>query len=103
MNFDEYQTEAVKTALYTHPYYPYASVVIEAAELADTVAKPMLRGDNKPIDGQQILAEAGDVLWNLAAILHDNGLSLEAAARYNISKLRKRASEGTIMGDGDNR
>jgi hypothetical protein len=103
MNFDSYQIKAHQTAQYQNSFYPYASLMVEAAELADLAVKPQLRGDIKIIDKEMILAEAGDVLWNLAEILSQNHLSLQDCADYNIKKLEDRAQRGVIRGDGDKR
>lgn len=103
LSFDEYQEEAAKTALYPHKFYPFASIMIEAAELADLACKPMLRGDDCELDERILIAEAGDVLWNLAAILSDRGISLQDVADYNIKKLRDRKNRGVIQGSGGDR
>ena len=103
MTFNEYQIKASATAMYQEKMYPVASLMVESAELADLFVKPWLRGDDKPIDRDKVISEAGDVLWNLAAILNDCGLSLEIAARKNLMKLEDRMERGVIMGSGDNR
>ncbi len=43
----------------------------------------------------------GDVLWYLAALAHDCGLSLQAIAEKNIEKLKARQKAGTLHGEGD--
>lgn len=101
MTFNEYQTAAMRTAIFRHEYYPAASLMIEAAELADILTKPLLRGDPVEIDKEELLAEAGDVLWNLTVLLHNQGISLEDVAIYNIKKLTRRAACGTILGSGN--
>lgn len=103
MNFNEYQIEAAKTAVFTNEFYPWASVVIEAAELSDLACKPILRGDNKTIDRSEVISEAGDVLWNLAAILSSQNITLEEVAEYNVEKLRSRLERNLIKGDGGDR
>jgi hypothetical protein len=103
MTFNDYQQQAMKTAIFTQPFYPFASLMIEAAEYADLVTKPMLRGDNVPIDPQEMIAEAGDVLWNLAASLDQYSITLDQVATYNIQKLKDRAARGVIQGSGGNR
>lgn len=50
-----------------------------------------------------ITKELGDVLWFIAAIAQDFDISLEAIAKTNIEKLKKRKASGTIQGSGDNR
>ena len=103
MNLNEYQEQARKTALYQNQMYPLCSLMVEAAELADLFIKPKLRGDKKPIDEQEVISEAGDILWNLANALADQGISLERVAVYNLAKLADRSSRGVIQGDGGNR
>lgn len=103
MNFDEYQQAAAKTAQYQNNFYPIASLMVESAELADLFIKPKLRGDDKQIDRDQIISEAGDVLWNLAMLLKDEGVDFSEVAVYNLSKLQSRADRGVIKGSGGNR
>lgn len=100
-DFDYYQLKAESTAVFTDEYYPYASLMIEAAEFCDLVTKPMLRGDDKDIVDEQLISEAGDVLWNLAVALKRRGIKFSDVALYNHAKLSKRQAEGTIKGDGD--
>ena len=103
MTFDEYQARAGTTALYQDKFYPIASLMVESAELSDLFIKPMLRGDNKQIDRHDIISEAGDVLWNLAMLLRDNGVDLSEVAWYNLKKLDSRKRRGLIKGSGGNR
>lgn len=103
MNFNEYQTQAQQTAIYTDPMYPVTSLMIEAAEAADLFVKPLLRGDDVKIDKNKVSSELGDVLWNLANMAADQGLKLEDIAVNNIEKLRSRASRGVIKGSGGER
>ena len=103
MTFNEYQDRAGVTALYQDKFYPIASLMVESAELSDLFIKPMLRGDKKQIDRHDIVSEAGDVLWNLAMLLRDNGIDLSEVANYNLSKLQSRAEHGVIKGSGVNR
>lgn len=103
MNFDEYQAKAAETALYKDNFYPIASLMVESAELSDLFIKPMLRGDKRTIERQDVISEAGDVLWNLAMILKDRGIDFSEVALYNLSKLQSRADRGVIQGSGGNR
>ena len=105
MTLNDYQIEANKFAIYNDPYYPFASVVIEAAELADVVTKPLLRGDPVPVEKQraEVMSEAGDVLWNLAACLDQYNITLEEAAIRNLQKLSSRKQRGKLMGSGGDR
>ena len=103
MYLNDYQHKAVETAQYVDPMYPIASLMVEAAELGDLFIKPWLRGDDGEPDEKQILSEAGDVLWNLAVLLHDAGLTLNEVAEYNIKKVQDRQERGVIQGKGGNR
>ncbi len=103
MNLNDYQEAARLTANYDDPFYPIASLMVEAAELSDLFIKPLLRGDDVEIREDSVLSEAGDVLWNLAMILDDKGLTLQEAAEYNIYKLEDRAKRGVLRGSGGNR
>ena len=98
---NEYQLAAAETALYDDPMYPVASLMVEASELADLFIKPWLRGDYTEIDRNEVLSEAGDVLWNLAALLRDQDITLEEVACYNMKKLKRRSENGTIQGRGN--
>ena len=102
---NQYQHKAVETAEYKDKMYPMVSLVVEAAELADLFVKPYLRGDNggaKP-STELIMSEAGDVLWNLAVLLSQEGISLSDVAEYNMKKLQSRQERGVIQGNGGNR
>lgn len=103
MDIDDYQIEAVKTAMYEDSFYPIASLMVEAAELADVFIKPCLRGDAVDINHKSVLYEAGDVLWNLANICEDAGIRLSDVAQYNLDKLRDRQQRGVIQGSGGDR
>ena len=47
--------------------------------------------------------ELGDVLWYLAVLAKDLGLSLDDIARHNIEKLHDRKGRGVVHGKGDTR
>lgn len=103
-DFDIYQREACETCVYDDEFYPIASLMIEAGELADLFVKPLLRGDDIPDKEnfrEKIISEAGDVLWNLAVMLEDNHILLSEVAEYNLDKLARRMRNGTILGSGD--
>jgi NTP pyrophosphatase (non-canonical NTP hydrolase) len=103
MHLNTYQLEAAEFAQYGEPMYPVASLMVEAAELGDLFIKPWLRGDNKDIDRQEVLSEAGDCLWMLSMICSDQGVTLQEVAEYNLKKLRDRRERGVIQGQGGNR
>jgi len=103
MDFNDYQKEAMKTAVYEDTFYPIASLMIEAGELADIYVKPCLRGDAVEINKEEVLSEAGDVLYMLAAICADSGITLNKVAEYNIKKINDRVKRGVIQGRGGDR
>ena len=104
MKLDDYQSKAVETAIFKNEFYPVASLMVEAAELADLFVKPMLRGDSTS-DGfrAKVVSEAGDVLWNLAVLLRQNGINLSEVAEVNLKKLEDRKLRGVLLGSGGNR
>jgi NTP pyrophosphatase (non-canonical NTP hydrolase) len=103
MGLNEYQDSATSFALYQNTMYPIASLMVESAELADMFIKPRLRGDLEPISRQEIISEAGDVLWNLSNLLKDEEITLQEVAEYNLVKLADRSKRGVIQGSGGNR
>lgn len=104
--FDAYQAEARKTAFCPAEHkitYPAIGLAAEAGELANKVKK-LLRGDSNRdelLDG--VKAEMGDILWYLAALADDLGVSLSEVAGDNIEKLAGRYARGTLRGAGDTR
>ena len=60
----------------------------EAGELVDQIKKLVFHG--KPVDVTDLRDELGDVLWYLAALAHELGMSLDEVAMRNIEKLRLR-------------
>ena len=108
MTLDEYQTIARQTALYSNDYritYPALGLASEAGEVAGKVKK-VLRDQDGNFGSEQRAAikdELGDVLWYVAVLASDMGLSLDDVARGNADKLKARMERGTIRGDGDHR
>lgn len=103
-SFNEYQEVARKTAIYPMREkltYPILGLVGEAGEVANKYKK-VLR-DNNEKELQAIPSELGDVLWYLANICSDLGITLEAIALDNIHKLLDRKERGVLGGSGDNR
>lgn len=103
MYLNDYQHQAVTFAQYDDNMYPIASLMVESAELADIFIKPLLRGDDKEITREEIISEAGDVLWNLTTLLNDWDITLDEVALTNIAKLKSRKERGVIQGSGGNR
>jgi NTP pyrophosphatase (non-canonical NTP hydrolase) len=109
MTFDEYQQRSRATAQYPvigHPIvYPALGLVNEAGEVAGKIKK-LFRDRNGQLDEairQALESELGDVLWYLAQVATELGLSLDDVAAHNLEKLADRQHRGVIRGDGDNR
>ncbi|MEW5828926.1 MAG: nucleoside triphosphate pyrophosphohydrolase family protein [Chloroflexota bacterium] len=109
MTFDEYQTKSRKTAGYPaigHPViYPALGLVNEAGEVAGKIKK-VFRDKGGEISDETrsaLKAELGDVLWYVAQVCTELGLSLDEVAGYNLEKLYSRLERGTLRGDGDDR
>ena len=101
MTFEKYQQMASATAIYDEKYkifYPALGLAGEAGEVANKVKK--LMRDSTVYD---IAGEIGDVLWYVAALCDDLGLSMEDVAVKNINKLHSRKERGVLKGSGDNR
>lgn len=130
MDFDTYQDLATKTSQFPKAsvdglIYNTLGVANEAGEFAGKVKK-FLRGDVPKLRPaleltmggcklneehtdlvetykNTVTAELGDVLWYISQVARMVGVSMNDVAAYNIGKLAKRAQEGKIKGDGDNR
>jgi NTP pyrophosphatase (non-canonical NTP hydrolase) len=109
MDFDEYQKKSRKTALYPaigHPViYPTLGLVNEAGEVAGKIKKVFRDKDGQISEEtrQALKAELGDVLWYLAQVSTELGLTLDEVAQANIVKLYDRQERGKLGGDGDHR
>lgn len=111
MNFNEYQQEAAKTAIYpganttTGLVYTALGLSNEAGEVTGAIKK-VLRDDAGVVTEKkkdQIKAELSDVCWYLAMIAYELQIPLEEIFEYNVDKLRGRAERGTLGGNGDDR
>jgi len=112
MTLDEYQAQARSTAIYPEEarvLYPTLKLAGEAGEVAEKLGKLMrdeglLPGDSLDDTQRDALAkEIGDVLWYVANLAADLGLSLEAIGRTNLDKLASRRHRGVLGGSGDER
>ncbi len=109
MDFEEYQRQAGQTAKYPvigeGVVYPTLGLTNEAGEVAGKIKKIFRDkgGIISEADRQALKAELGDVLWYLAQVSTELGLSLDDIAVKNIAKLLDRQARGKIQGDGDDR
>jgi NTP pyrophosphatase (non-canonical NTP hydrolase) len=109
MDFKEYQEKSRKTAIYPKIgesfVYPALGLGDEAGEVLGKIKK-IFRDKNGVVDDETknaIKKELGDVLWYLAQLSTELGLSMDDIAKANIEKLYSRMERGTLHGDGDNR
>jgi NTP pyrophosphatase (non-canonical NTP hydrolase) len=109
MDFEEYQKESRKTAIYPNIgkniVYPTLGLAGEAGEVAEKVKK-LIRDEGGKLTKtkkHEIEKELGDVLWYLSQIASELGLSLSEVAKTNIKKLSSRYNRGRVGGSGDNR
>ena len=126
MKMNEYQRRARITAIYpkeSKVIYPALGLAGEAGEVCEKIKK-IMRGDlakeiksnkqnlSKWFDNAgklqresnaRIGKELGDVLWYVANLASDLGLTLDEIATQNIDKLRDRERRDVLQGDGDDR
>ena len=107
MDFHTYQREAKKTARAEtrNVYYCALGLGGETGELLEQFKKSW-RDDDKvitPVRRMKIVKEAGDVLWYLARLCDECGISLDDVACVNLNKLARRHAEGKITGEGSDR
>jgi len=109
MTFDEYQAAARDTAQYPdmgrNLCYPTLGLAGEAGEVAEKIKKLMRDDGGRLTDERReaLRKELGDVLWYVAALCSELGVSMGDVAEQNIAKLRDRRGRGAIRGDGDDR
>jgi NTP pyrophosphatase (non-canonical NTP hydrolase) len=109
MTFDEYQEKSRKTAKYPNIgnnfIYPVIGLAGESGEVSEKIKKIIRDHGGIASDAhkEEIKKELGDVLWYVAQISTELGLSLKDVAASNIEKLYSRMERGKIQGSGDNR
>lgn len=110
MTFDEYQTQAL-TTLIRHPDKLMNQTIMvlgiagEASEVAEKWKKLLAYRDGiiTDEDKQELAKELGDVLWYMALLASELGVSFDDIARKNLDKLASRKARNIIKGSGDNR
>lgn len=110
MTFDEYQKKSRLTAVYPDILgkgfvYPVLGLCGEAGEVAEKIKKIFRdrRGKMSNEQKQDLAKEFGDVLWYLAQLATECGLSFDHIAEQNLKKLFSRKERGVIHGSGDHR
>jgi NTP pyrophosphatase (non-canonical NTP hydrolase) len=108
MQLDDYQAAARRTAIYDDRFrvvYPALGLASEAGEVCGKIKK-VLRdqgGDFAEAPRAALADELGDVLWYIAVLAADLGLSLDELAARNLEKLSSRRARAQIGGSGDRR
>ena len=109
MNFQVYQRDARRTAIYPGKdeliglFYVSFGLVGESGEFAEKIKK-FIRDDSCTMTKERkelIIKELGDVLWYVANIASELKLSMDHIAYENLRKLNKRKEENKLHGDGD--
>lgn len=110
MTFDEYQARAIKTNLTKDDQLQ--ELMQQVLGLGDEVGevqaifKKWIRdhgADPSKLDAVNIKKELGDVLWYIAVLAQDLGISMNDIAQYNIKKITDRQKRGVLGGSGDDR
>lgn len=121
MELNDYQERAMVTCMPTcnNASYMLLNMVGEVGEFASKIAKGIRKGEmmikdnNLCLDSKKVtkesfermdeslMAEAGDILWQLSGLCTVMGWDLEKVAEYNLKKLSERKKNGTIAGNGD--
>lgn len=121
MELNDYQERAMVTCMPTcnNVSYMLLNMVGEVGEFASKIAKGIRKGemmitenalclDSKQFTKESferleesLMAECGDILWELSGLCSVMGWDLEKVAEYNLKKLAERKKNGTIAGNGD--
>ena len=121
MELNVYQKKAMATCMPTceNISYMLLNLVGEVGEFSSKIAKGIRKGEIIIKDNalyfdfaklteeslerldEALMAEAGDILWQLSGLCSVIGWNLEEVAGYNLKKLAERKKNGTIAGNGD--
>lgn len=109
MEFNEYQKETRKTAIYpglgNNFSFPTIGLAGETGEVAEKIKK-IIRDKGGVVDEQsqrEVKKELGDVLWYLAQLATELDINLEDVVACNLEKITSRKERNIVHGDGDNR
>lgn len=110
MTFDEYQKQALTTAIINPDPLLDKSIWVmgiagEAGEVVEKWKKIVAYRDGEITedDLQELKKELGDVVWYIAVLAHSLGLSFEDVMQQNVEKLKSRQARNVLKGSGDNR
>lgn len=122
MTLNQYQEKAMTTCMASSENISYMllNLVGEVGEFSSKIAKHIRKG-NMTIGGkclpnglhcnleneewlkadEELMKEAGDILWQLSGLCYVMGWDLEEVGKGNLAKLAARKVAGTIDGNGD--
>lgn len=105
MDVSYYQAKAMSYRLESaDPAYALLNLSGEVGELHSLIAKSIRDGQKDSDEFYRLASkELGDIMWMVAAVASDMGLSLEKICEQNIEKLEARKQNNTIQGSGDER
>jgi len=109
MTPNDYQTAALKTAIYpnqgSNVVYPTLGLVGESGEVAEKVKKIIRdrEGVLTDPDREKIALELSDCCWYIAVLAYELDYNLEEIMQMNLDKLASRQERGVLSGSGDNR
>ena len=121
MELNVYQKKAMETCMPTceNISYMLLNLVGEVGEFSSKIAKGIRKGEMMITENalcldfkqftkesferldESLMAECGDILWELSGLCSTMGWDLEKVAEYNLTKLAERKKNGTIIGNGD--
>ena len=110
MTFDEYQKQALTTAI-VHPdplmdkTILAMGVVGEAGEVIEKWKKIVAykKGVIVQEDLDELAKELGDVVWYIAVMADRLGITFDDIMQRNLMKLQDRQARQQLKGSGDNR
>lgn len=105
MQINDYQADARSTCLESAKNLPYliCGLSAETGEVAGKFAKYIRDRTEFYKLKEDLVKELGDVLWFVAIIADDLGVSLSEVAQQNIDKIYSRLKRGALKGSGDER
>lgn len=114
LSLEDYQIVSAETAIYPGAgeeasigglSYVTLGLTGEAGEIANKVKK-IIRDHRGTITAKarnELAGELGDVLWYVAQVATQLGVSLNQVAELNLVKLQDRKQRNVIQGSGDHR
>lgn len=111
MSLDHYQNLTSLTAIYPDVNkrtpnginYTVLGLAGEAGELSNSWKKVIRDPKDAALHKEHMRYELGDVLWYVARLAAELGMTLNDVAKANLDKLNDRSARGKLMGTGDKR